>query len=72
MVKYTEEEFQEIKDKINSITNNIPSGLTNWIWNTYKDISGSNEPQPCSCGSAGRLWLKAAETIRTYVKENDR
>ena len=72
MVKYTEEEFQEIKDKINSITNNIPSNLTNWIWNTYKDILGSNEPQPCNCGSSGRLWLKAVETIRTYVKENDR
>ena len=72
MVKYTEEEFKEIKEKINSITNMIPSSLATWVWNTYKDIKGSREPQPCSCGSAARLWRKATEAIRTYVNENDR
>ncbi len=72
MVKYTEEEFKEIKEKINSITNMIPSSLATWVWNTYKDITGSREPQPCSCGSAARLWRKATEAIRTYVNENDR
>jgi len=71
MVKYTEEEFKEIKDKINSITNMIPSGMATWIWNTYKDIKGSREPQPCSCGSAGNLWRKAVDEIKNYVKEND-
>ena len=72
MVKYTEEEFQEIKTKINSITNMIPESMSQWIWNTYKDISGSREPRPCSCGSAAQLWRKATETIRTFVRDNDR
>jgi len=71
MVKYTEEQFKEIKEKIDSITNMIPSNMASWIWNTYKDITGSREPQPCSCGSSARLWRKATEVIRTYVKEND-
>lgn len=72
MVKYTDEQFKEIKEKINSITNMIPSGMASWIWNTYKDITGSREAQPCSCGSAARLWRKATDEIRTYVIENDR
>ena len=72
MVKYTEEEFKEIKEKINSITNMIPSSLATWVWNTYKDITGSREPQPCSCGSAGNLWRKATEAIRAFVRDNDR
>tara|TARA_R100000664_G_C2622562_1_gene55879 strand:+ start:240 stop:455 length:216 start_codon:yes stop_codon:yes gene_type:complete len=71
-MKYTEEQIKEIKDKINSITTMIPESMTQWVWNTYKDISGSNEPQPCSCGSAGRLWRKAVEEIKAFVNENDR
>jgi len=46
MVKYTEEEFKEIKEKINSITNMIPSSLATWVWNTYKDITGSRNHNP--------------------------
>ncbi len=63
---------QEREDKINSITNMIPSSMATWIWNTYKDISGSREPQPCTCGSAAKLWRKATDEIRTFVRDNDR
>jgi len=72
MVKYTDEQFKEIKDKINSVTNMIPASMATWIWNTYKDISGSREPQPCSCASSARLWRKATEEIRIFVRDNDR
>ena len=72
MVKHTEEQIKEIKEKINSITTMIPESMAQWVWNTYKDITGSREPQPCSCGSSGKLWRKAVDEIKSFVNENDR
>ena len=66
--KYNEEELQQIKLNLDRITDRIPNDLASWVWNTYKDITGSRENQPCSCGSAGKHWRKAVDTIREYVK----
>jgi len=68
--KYNKEELQQIKLNLDRITDRIPNDLSSWVWNTYKEITGSREPQPCTsgCPSAGKLWRKAVDTIREYVK----
>jgi len=65
---FNKEEIQEIKDNMSKITTHIPDNLTTWIWDTYKKISGSTEPKPCSCPSSAKLWKKSVDTINSFLK----
>lgn len=65
--KFSTEELEQIKINLERINSHIPNDLASWVWNTYKHITGSNENQPCSCGSAGKHWRKAVDAIREYV-----
>jgi len=67
---YTPEEFKQLKETIDSIKTHLPENLTNYIWNNYKLISGEKGPQPCACGSSGKYWALAVDTIRGYVESN--
>jgi hypothetical protein len=60
---------EEVRELANKISTYIPKELMSSVWQTYKVISGSKEPQPCSCPSSARLWRKAVDTIRDYVRE---
>jgi hypothetical protein len=64
----TESEYIELKSKIESIRDYLPEMLLGYVWGTYKTITGSPENQPCSCKSAGGLWLKAVTVLRDYLK----
>lgn len=68
---FSEDEVKEIREKMNSISDRIPNHLAGFVWNTYRNIKGSNEKQPCSCGSAARHWRKAVDTINSFLKEYD-
>jgi hypothetical protein len=67
---FTNEEFKEIVDLLNIIRDYLPEDKAGWVWNNYKRITGSSEPQPCNCGSSAGHWKKAVDTLRVYVKEN--
>lgn len=67
---YTPEEFNRLKEMLGVINTHIPTELASEVWNNYKRIQNSTEPQPCSCGSSASLWRKAVDTIRNYVKDN--
>lgn len=67
---YTNEDFKLLRETIQSITSHIPEQQAGYVWNNYKAISGSNENQPCMCGSSAGLWRKAVDTIREYIKTN--
>jgi len=69
--KFTKEEIKDIKDKLSQIGSHIPSNLATWVWGTYLTISGHKENQPCTCGSAGKHWRRAVETISAYVRDYD-
>lgn len=69
--KFNKEEITEIKTNLQRIDTHIPNDLTHWVWNTYKRVTGSNENQPCSCGSAGKHWAKAVKEIKEFIKEYD-
>lgn len=59
---------EEIVELANKITTYIPKDLMSSVWENYKKISGSKEPQPCSCPSSAGLWRKAMTTIRDYAE----
>lgn len=64
---YTPLEYAELKEIIQSITTHIPTDKMSWIWNNHNKISKTQEPQPCSCGSAAGHWRRATDTIRNFV-----
>ena len=64
---YTESEYLELKQIMDTITTHIPHDKMGWIWNNHNRISKTNESQPCACGSASGHWKRAADTIRTFI-----
>lgn len=64
---YTEAEYIELKEVMDTITTHIPTNRMSWVWNNHNKILKTKEPQPCSCGSAAGHWRRAADTIRTFI-----
>ena len=68
--KFTEEEYQKLKETISPIKDYLAENQLPYIWDNYRIISGNiEEPRPCSCGSAGKHWKKAVDTIKNYINE---
>lgn len=68
---FSEQEITEIREKFGQIQDRIPNHLAGFVWNTYKKIKGSNEKQPCSCGSAAKHWRKAYDSIKSFLNSYD-
>ena len=68
---FSKEELAELRKTIEGIGNYLPTDKTHYIWSNYIKITGKPEPTPCTCPSSGKLWGKALETIREYLKNND-
>ena len=68
--KFTEQEYQTLKNDINSIGSHLPTHLQSPIWNYYTKIEGRNERQPCGCPSAAGLWNKAITRIKEYISQH--
>ena len=71
--KFTEEEYQFIVDTLKGITTHIPKddNFLNWLWASYMKVTERNEPRPCSCASSGGHWVKAVDTLRAYINQNN-
>lgn len=71
---FTEAEYKELKEVMETIITHIPTDRMGWIWGNYNKITNGNEVQPCACGSAASHWIRATETIRNFitkVEQND-
>jgi hypothetical protein len=68
---YTEAEYVELKSIMNDIITHIPNDRMGWVWGNHNKILKTNEPQPCSCGSAAANWKRAAETIRNFISQKE-
>jgi hypothetical protein len=68
--KFTEEEYQQLKDLVARTKDYLQDGDLTLVWNSYKKITNSQENQPCGCGSAAGLWKKAVDNIKEYVTQN--
>jgi hypothetical protein len=63
----SEEQFVKLKGDLDSIKDVLPSNLMNEFWQLCNLIRGDKQPQPCGCKSAGGLWGKCVEDLRTFV-----
>lgn len=68
---FSKEELAELKKTMEGIGNYLPTDKTSYIWSNYVKIIGKQEPRPCTCKSSGKLWAKAINTIREYLKKLD-
>lgn len=68
--KFNNEEWERLTKLVKSVTTTIPKGDMNFVWESYKRITSSREPTPCSCPSSAGHWRRAWNTISEYVNTN--
>jgi hypothetical protein len=68
----TPDEFKQLKERLALVTTHLPKDdyTLRLVWSSYVKVIGIPQPQPCTCSSAGGLWLNAVETLRKYINEN--
>lgn len=66
-MELNETELTELKDVLAQITTRIPESKASYVWNTFNQIRGLHEPQPCMCQSSAGNWVRAIDTLRNYV-----
>ena len=68
----TPDEFKQVKERLEVITTHIPKDdyTLRLIWSSFVKVTGQPQPQPCTCSSAGGLWLGAVNELRKYISEN--
>ena len=69
---FTEWEFLDMKTVSKEITTRIPEDKMAVIWDWYLRINAVQEPKPCGCQSAAGLWIKALDSVRKFISENDK
>ena len=69
MNELNSEALLQLKNELSQIGAYLPENKANYIWNTYKAITDSNELQPCMCASAGGHWKRAVDFLHNYIKE---
>ena len=67
----SEENVIKLKDILSKVSSHLPEHDAPFIWNMYNDTRGTNERQPCTCGSAGKYWGEAVQHLRSWLKERE-
>ena len=65
---FTEEEFQNIKKDLSSITHTLPTHLAGIFWSRCNALRGENVNQPCTCSSSARHWGNCVSDLQAFVK----
>jgi hypothetical protein len=68
----SKDEFKQVKERLALVTTHLPKDdyTLRLIWSSYVKVIGIPQPQPCTCASAGGLWMTAVDTLRKYINEN--
>ena len=66
---FNKQEFENLKKVVSEVTNFIPKHHMNTIWESYKSITKSTEPTPCSCRSSAKHWGNAFRIVKVFVDE---
>jgi hypothetical protein len=66
-MELNEQELTELKSVLAQISTRIPENKAGYVWNTFNQIRGEREPQPCMCASSAKHWVRAVEALRNYV-----
>lgn len=65
----TEEEYNELKEFIDSIGGYLPDNKATYTWQMFLRLSNHTEPQPCTCASSGKHWARAVDFLRNWINE---
>ena len=68
--KFTEVEYQILKNEMKRNTFYLPMDMIDLVWSSYQRITQTNQPQPSTHPDNGLLWKKATQTIKDYIKAN--
>ena len=68
--KFTQDEWNNLVEKVNKITNHIPEHEMGLIWDAYKRIAQVNTVQPCGCPGTAKYWVEAINVIRNYILDH--
>lgn len=68
-MELNKQEFNELKQLVDSITTRIPHEKAGYIWNMFNRLRKENEPQPCTCKSSVGHWVRAIDFLRNYVNQ---
>jgi hypothetical protein len=66
---FDEVEFNLMREELSSVTMHLPEHLMSKMWSRCTQIRGNKEPQPCSCGSSGGLWVRCIDELRKFVSD---
>jgi len=66
-MELNEQELTELKSVLAQISTRIPENKASYVWNTFNQIRGEREVQPCMCQSSAKHWVRAIETLRNYI-----
>lgn len=64
----TLDEYYELKTFIKSIGARLPEGKMGYVWNSYNQLRGVQETQPCGCQSAAGHWVNAINFLKQWVE----
>jgi hypothetical protein len=67
----TETAYNEMYAVVNPIKAELPTdgNRLNIIWNNWKLIANSNDPQPCGCKSTVKYWAVAVDTLKSFIQQ---
>lgn len=66
----SQDEFIGLRDFVTSLGSYLPENKATYVWSMYNRLNNTNEPQPCTCASSGKLWKRAIDFLLQWV--NDR
>lgn len=62
-------QFEELKAFLQSLGAYLPDDKAGYVWNHFNLLRGENEPQPCTCASAGPHWKRAVDWLTNWINE---
>jgi hypothetical protein len=67
---FTETEYTEMYNVVKPITGEIPShgNTPAIIWNSFKKLSNTDIPQPCTCKSTIKYWIDAVNELQGFIE----
>jgi hypothetical protein len=62
------EEYNELKDFITTLGARLPDSKLGYVWNTYNQLRGVQEKQPCGCQSAAGHWVTSINYLKQWLE----
>lgn len=65
----TRGEYIHLREFLSQLGYFLPDDKAGYVWGLFNRLRNVNEPQPCTCPSAGVHWKRAIDYLTDWVKE---